>query len=180
MTKMRNFFDYKGVEDYFVNKKVWRTKEELSGDEQILGDMLFSVINQAITVDFKRESKVAIFVYFAEGKKCFDLYGKRADVINLCNGGVIPYDYAYCYPFSIFDYTPDSSGTFDSIFREKIRIRLLRFLAVQGYEHCIFVFPHNTREYSLVNEEWDAIQKLTKPYLFRDMRLSGILEFLGV
>lgn len=175
-----------------INKPEWylvSTKdrapnnEGLIGEEALLNNPLIDELCDKIIADFVPKHRFAIFslctstrpyIKSPKWKKFFDNFGTECDLIICSNGGIIPIEYQYCYPFMTYDAHGDHKT--DELYKQKFKERLDKFLKVHGdsYEKIIFSFLPSSRNREVVKDlASDRVYVLPSIEVYDDIRKNG-------
>lgn len=147
--------------------------EGLIGEEALLNNPLIDELCEKMRNDFVPKHKYAIFslctstrpyIKSPKWKKFYENFGGVCDLIICSNGGIIPIEYQFCYPFTVYDAHGDSKT--DELYKQKFKERLDKFLEVHGdsWDKIIFSFLPSSRNREVVNE-YDSDKMFVLPSL---------------
>ena len=146
----------------FLFKKCERCPDEdLIGEERLLKNPIIDTALDRIMEDYVPQNKYAIFslctssrpyITSIKWKAFYRDFGHCCDLIICSNGGIIPMEYAYCWPFMSYDAHGNSST--DSLYKELFEKRLVKFLDKFGdsWEKKIFTFIPSSRNREVINK----------------------------
>lgn len=173
----------KGKSD-LVDERLWIPIEEMDNEIKVLTNKLFDDVFDKINCNFKRNSNIAFFSLCTKTRPYYKSYKwKRLindfkekfkyplDFIVSSNGGIIPKKYWESYPFLSYDAHGDKNT--DELYKEKLEIRLLKFLSRHNYPYVIADFRPNQRN-RVVFES--VLYKLKKEGKIKDFFVSPSIE----
>lgn len=135
--------------------------EGLIGEEPLLHNPLIDALCKKMREDYKPKHKFAIFslctstrpyINSPKWKAFYKNFGDVADLIICSNGGIIPIEYQYCYPFTIYDAHGDSKT--DELYKQKFKERLDAFLDVHAnsWDKIVFSFLPSSRNREVIKD----------------------------
>lgn len=160
-------------------------EDELHGEEKVLNSMVVEEAFNKILNDYKPKHKNIIFslctstrpyLKSIKWKTFYKYFGDSCDLVICSNGGIIPIEYMYCFPFMEYDAHRESSKT-DELYKNKMKERLTKFLTVFGnnYEKIIYTFLPSSRNAEAIKEMGKESRGILLPTMevYNDIRKNG-------
>lgn len=144
---------YQLVPRNVVETSPWARPELLKGEARVLSNPLIEQANQAILDQFQPQHPAVIFSlcsatrpYYRSPKWKMFLaeFGSSADLVICSNGGVIPMQYAHCWPFMEYD-ARRVNARHDAEYKDMVVARITTFLARFPYRTIIHVYTPSSR-----------------------------------
>lgn len=135
--------------------------EGLIGEGVLLQNPLIDELSKKMREEFVPKHKFAImslctstrpYINSPKWKTFYKNFGDVADLIICSNGGIIPIEYQYCYPFLTYDAHGDSA--YDELYKEKFKDRLDKFLALHAdkWDKIILSFLPSSRNREVIKD----------------------------
>lgn len=160
--------------EYFVEDFLFKRNErvpdvELCGEEKVLNSPIVERGFEKICDTYNPRHKNVLFSLCASTRpylksykwmKLNEFFGTTCDLIIISNGGIIPMEYMYCYPYLTYDAPHSEGGEFDELYKDKMKRRLNTFLQKFGknWDTKIYLFNEGTRN-------WQAVLEMGLDYL---------------
>jgi len=171
-------------EDYLISLKDRPLNNEgLFGEEILLNNPLIDILCERMRNEYVPQHKFALFSLctktrpYMKSKKWqyFNMYfGNYCDFIVCSNGGIIPIEYQYCYPFQT--YNAPATKKCDELYKQKFKQRLDLFLEKHMYkwDKIIFTFLPNSRNRQVVQQyESNKIYVIPSMEVYNDIQING-------
>jgi hypothetical protein len=168
--------------DTLVPRSTWLPNSALEGDVGVLKDNTGTFVTafQRILELHKPNHPIALFSLctstrpysVSEKWKAFiERFGDRCDPVVYSNGGVIPLDWEFQYPFMEYDAKSTSSKTTANLYREIVGARLKMFLESHRYEYVLFA--------TLLSDTSDRIRNVL-PDLCEQLVSDGFIKGFAI
>lgn len=150
------------AEDFLFKQDERIPDSEISGDEKVLNSPLIEEAFQRILADYVPHHDKVIFslctstrpyLHSVKWKTYHKFFGTDCDLVICSNGGIIPMDYMYCYPFLNYN-APHEGNAWDELYMKVFERRLCAFLEKNNkyYKKRCFVFIPETRNYRSIEK----------------------------
>lgn len=147
--------------------------QNLTGEETVLKSQVIEDGFERILEDFTPIHDVVIFSLCAatrpyikslKWKKLYEYFGDVADLVVCSNGGIIPMQYMYCYPYTVYE-AHRTTNKYDQLYKDTMMRRLRRFLDKFGdrYKTVIYYFSPCSRNAEAIREAGDTIPGILLP-----------------
>lgn len=148
-------------EDFLVRRQDRPVNDEgLIGEEALLNNPLIDELCEKMRNDYTPSHKYVIFslctstrpyIKSPKWKAFYNNFGDSCDLVICSNGGIIPIEYQYCYPFMTYDAHGNSKT--DELYKQKFKERLDKFLELHAnkWEKMVFSFLPTSRNREVVN-----------------------------
>lgn len=164
-----------------VESDVNCTKESLSGESKLMFNPIIDEAFEKILDTYKPKHKKVIFslctstrpyIISMKWKRFNELFGKDCDLIICSNGGIIPIEYMYCFPF--MDYDAHRSGTkFDNLYKEQMMTRLTKFVEKFKWDTIVYSFLPTSRNAEALRESDLPGVLLPSDEVMKDIKENG-------
>lgn len=135
--------------------------EGLIGEGVLLENPLIDELSKKMREEYEPKHKFAIFslctstrpyLNSPKWRTFYNNFGDIADLVICSNGGIIPIEYQYCYPFRAYDAHGDSA--YDELYKEKFKDRLDKFLALHAHkwDKIILSFLPSSRNREVIKD----------------------------
>lgn len=135
--------------------------EGLIGEGILLKNPLIDELSKKMREEYEPKHKFAIFSLCTSTRPYLDSpkwrafynnFGHVADLVICSNGGIIPIEYQYCYPFKTYDAHGDSK--YDELYKQKFKERLDKFLELHAHkwDKIILSFLPSSRNREVVKD----------------------------
>lgn len=148
-------------EDFLFKKDERCPTSELIGEEKLLKNPIIDTAVDRIMDSYVPQNRFAIFSLCSSTRPYIDSikwkafyrnFGDCSDLIICSNGGIIPMQYMYCWPYMDYDAHGDAST--DELYKELFERRLVKFLGKFGdsWEKKIFTFIPTSRNKEVITK----------------------------
>ena len=135
--------------------------EGLIGEGPLLQNPLIDEICKKMREEYEPKHKFAIFslctstrpyLKSPKWKAFYNNFGHVADLVICSNGGIIPIEYQYCYPFLAYD--AHGNSAYDELYKEKFKERLDKFLELHAskWDKIVLSFLPSSRNREVVKD----------------------------
>lgn len=135
--------------------------EGLIGEEPLLNNPLIDELCEKMRNDYEPKHKYAIFslctstrpyINSPKWKTFYKNFGHVCDLVICSNGGIIPIEYQYCFPFTVYDAHGNSKT--DDLYKAKFKERLDKFLELHAHkwDKIILSFLPSSRNREVVKD----------------------------
>ena len=135
--------------------------EGLMGEKPLLENPLIDKLCEKMREDYVPKHKFAIFslctstrpyINSPKWRTFYKNFGEVADLVICSNGGIIPIEYQYCYPFTVYDAHGNSET--DELYKQKFKERLDLFLEKHAnhWDKIILSFLPTSRNREVVKD----------------------------
>lgn len=147
------------MRNFLISQKEEVSKERITGDEVVLKEPIFELAFKRILKRFKPRSKIALFSLCTSTRPYSKSYkwnllikkfGKEVDLVICSNGGIIPIEYQYCYPFMQYDaphLKAKNQKEIDKLYVDTMVRRMKLFLSKFKYDLVLLNFLSSQRNY---------------------------------
>lgn len=154
---------------------------DIIGEEVLLKNPIIDVGLDRIMEDYKPQNKFAIFslctstrpyIKSIKWKAFYRDFGHCCDLIICSNGGIIPMEYMYCWPFMSYD--AHGNHKTDELYKQLFEKRLMKFLDKFGdcWEKKIFTFIPTARNREVI-EKLGLQYNLPSAEVYKRIQLEG-------
>ena len=135
--------------------------EGLIGEKPLLENPLIDELCKKMREEYEPKHKFAIFslctstrpyINSPKWKAFYKNFGHICDLVICSNGGIIPIEYQYCYPFTVYDAHGNSET--DELYKEKFKERLDLFLErhANKWDKIILSFLPSSRNREVIKD----------------------------
>ncbi len=168
-------------DEKLINRKKWVSFDEINTSEKVLNHYIFDIAFNNIIKTFKPKNKIA-FLSMCTSTRPYNASKKwsefklqlnnNIDNIVISNGGIIPEEFWYSYPYLNYDGIMKGKKD-DQLYFEKTSKRIEKFLKKCKYDYVIVNFKPTGR---FTKVALDILPKLVKQKIIKEFIIIPSLE----